>query len=153
MANTFELLRVARAVLAKLGLIATREMSLNPDISLVLNVNDLVNETKAVDANYDISSAAKVMGTVPEGKRWWVLVVYRAATVGVATQIYLVVRGVNGVLQVPQAAANATPLLPGLPIEQGDAVWLAGSGNVADTSIPATFIYWEESLSITRPQA
>lgn len=148
--SSFELTRVARAVLTKLGLSdELPRLSVSPIINVVMDLADLINDLKASRANYDVGTASKTIGTVPEGKRWHVILVRKAITVG-NNSIYYTIGGITGPLNVDVTAAQLT-YTTNLVLAAGDNLFLP-AGNVADTAIECTYVYWEETVSVTKAQ-
>ena len=142
-----ELLRVTSTnwlgrLTQRLGLRVSRPGPVYLDTTLYcfMDISELLRFSKVKTATVDISAGSVVAFTVPDGKRWRLLFVNRAATVN-AVRIFVGDAVTSIGIVAPVIAEVATAF--DLPLEQKGTVTVGG-GAGTDTAVVITILYTEE---------
>lgn len=118
-------------------------VGLQETIQPVTQVDDLLREGKVDTEAVDISGAGRVTAfTVPQGKRWKLLWLWKEATTAV-TEIR-VFDGVVGIIVILSSTTAASKDMGSKVMEEGWSIDASGTGNGADNARSINIWYEEE---------
>lgn len=116
---------------------------LSPFVVINLDIEPLLAELKSTLGTLDVSGGATVEWlTVPDGKRWTILQLVKAATAS-GGNIVLVNPAGTQVMSLFAAAAIMTPFTNHIVITEGWKIKAGPTGNVGDTAIRYESLYLE----------